>query len=156
MPFTLVNSYHMLFSHFPLLIDRWEKSGLSMQPWSHQGPLQDSYHSSRSHWDCHCPCSREEGCTPMDMVRMHGRSPLSSSGMPPCQTLCILSTPRYIATGDLESTWPYMKPCLASAIMSDTYCQQIQPTVTMEGVMKMGTLWLPRATGTTCRPVGGT
>lgn len=42
MPFTLVNSYHMLFSHFPLLLDRWEKSGLSMPPWSHQGPLQGS------------------------------------------------------------------------------------------------------------------
>src|SRR4051812_20176959 len=43
--------------------------------------------------------------------------------------------------------------CLASAITSDTYCRQIHPTVTMGGVMKMGTLWLPRATGTTCRPV---
>src|SRR4051812_14527225 len=33
---------------------------------------------------------------------------------------------------------------------------QIHPTVNMGGMMKMGTLWLPRATGTTCRPVGGT
>src|SRR4051812_22713425 len=75
---------------------------------------------------------------------------------PPCQTPRTWSTPRHTATGDLESTWPYMKPCLASATMSDTYCPQIHPTVTMEGVMKMGTLWLPRGIGTTCRPVGGT
>src|SRR4051812_16505787 len=102
MPFILVNLYHMLFSHFPLLIDRWEKSGLSMQRWSHQGPLQDSWHSSRRHWDCHCPCSREEFYTPMDMARTPGRSPLSSSGMPPYQTLCVWSTPRHIATGGLE------------------------------------------------------
>src|SRR3954465_14234299 len=102
------------------------------------------------------PCSREEGCTPMDMERMHGRSLPSYSEMPPCQTPRTWSTPRHTATGDLESTWPYMKPCLASATMSDTYCPQIHPTVTMEGVMRMGTLWLPRATGTTCRPVGGT
>src|SRR3954471_9237400 len=68
------------------------------------------------------------------------RSLPSYSEMPPCQTPRTWSTARHTATGDLESTWPYMKPCHASATMSDTYCLQIHPTVTMEGVMKKGTL----------------